>query len=511
MNHWLLLLAIPALAYRLPSLGPFSFNAAYLLVPLAALLGRRYGVTGVIAVAVGGLAYVPNFWGHWGAVGGSPALYLVALAVVAIAAIPRPVLECLHWPQGDRAAWWLTFATPWLLLLFIGTGKMESPGHGLRLSFGFDFSPLGYFLLFVLGARGVRVSALILGLAVAAALSWYLSLAGVFWRPGTPIYLSLNALQPSIALAALGAISAGVATAAFLRGDSPAAFWQRPYFAVTALVILWFGPPAIAEIPLEERAVRYIQILQSVAMLPLAGFMAGLLRGARGTIFVTVLVAAVTLVWAVVAGIIEDVMDVSFPISQIPAVAPIVAGAFALMGAKLREARNGVTSFNILRLPAFLVVLGLVVLGAAVEIMGEGGQVRTALAGLFLASVIAAFIAVWRMRRTLGITSEKWAGFMAILGVVGTVMTNLDFVGQSLKQLFVLILFPLSLFSSTAQVKLDSYFDAGMDTEWLFFMVVLAVIYLILFIAFIRGMVRVVPKIYQDLRKIAVYLRRRKK
>src|ERR1039457_2911360 len=139
MGHWTLLFLPPLLAYSSPWFGGVSFSAQYLVVPFAALLAKRFGVTGVIAIALGGLAFVVGISGSgWGSFGGSPALYLVALATAAIVASPRPASEWLRWPERDAAANWLVVAAPLALLTGIGTGYLESSnGAGsLRLLFG---------------------------------------------------------------------------------------------------------------------------------------------------------------------------------------------------------------------------------------------------------------------------------------------------------------------------------------------------------------------------------------
>src|ERR1039458_2072382 len=72
MGHWTLLFLPPLLAYSSPWFGGVSFSAQYLVVPFAALLAKRFGVTGVIAIALGGLAFVVGISGSgWGSFGGS--------------------------------------------------------------------------------------------------------------------------------------------------------------------------------------------------------------------------------------------------------------------------------------------------------------------------------------------------------------------------------------------------------------------------------------------------------
>jgi hypothetical protein len=511
MNGWALLFATPLFAYHPPFVGFFGFYTLDLLVPFAALLGRRYGASGAVSIALGGLVAVVYIGGlPWGAVGGSPALYLVALAVAVIAATPRPLLECLRWPKEHRAAGWLTLIAPFLLLLFIYVGSGRSDRDSV-LSLDFGFSLLGYFLLFVLGARGVRMTALLLGLAGAAVLSWALALNGLSTRPDSHFYVSVDLLQPSTVLAALAMIFGGAATREFLSGRPLGRFWRRPYLAVTLLVFLWFGPPPIASIPLGIPGVRAIELVQVTAALPLAAFVAGLLRGPRGTIFVTALVTGLTLLWIIPAGAFGSSIG-PFYIGGVALEAPFVAAAYGVMGARAAEVRSGPADFRMLRFPTLLFLLFLVVLGATLEIVGEGGPLRVALAVLFVVAVIAVFIGalrVWRamVARGYDVNLEKWPPFVAILGVIGAIVTNSQALWGFAKQLLVLGLVPLALFSSSARAELRSYFGAHIDGEVLAFLSIGAAAYAIGLIAIIRGLVRTAPKVYGDARKIWGFVR----
>ena len=332
--RWLLVLAAPLLSYRPGSLGIFSFFPPFLLIPLAALLGRRLGAAGVAATAIGGLPFIITLYSPWGAVGGSPALYAVALAVAAIAASPRPLAEVLRWPQSERAAGWLALGAPFLLVLYVGATLLEAPS--LEISFNFGFGLIGYLLLFLLGARGVRFAPVAAGLAAAALLSWVLAWAMAGQSPGF-LDLRVSPMQPAVALAALAMFSAGSATGASLAGRALPAIWQRPWLPLVLLLFLWFGPPPIGGFQVDLPFVRRISFLEVYAALPLAGFMAGRLRGARGTIAITALVAGVLLAWLLVAMAIGRAGP-HFSLGMIAIEAPFVAAAFAAMGARAAPA-----------------------------------------------------------------------------------------------------------------------------------------------------------------------------
>ena len=74
--------------------GSLSFTPCYLAIPLAALLGQRYGTRALWLVALGGLPLLPPLVSHSiVALTSAPDVYVVALAVCALASDPRPVSE----------------------------------------------------------------------------------------------------------------------------------------------------------------------------------------------------------------------------------------------------------------------------------------------------------------------------------------------------------------------------------------------------------------------------------
>jgi hypothetical protein len=502
MNCWLLLLAPPLLAYASPLFDGYDFSLLYLLVPLAALLGQWYGVSGIISIALGGLVFVTSVRGSWGSLGGSPALYLIGLAVAAIAAAPRPLLDCLRlWPEEDRAAARLAFVAPLLLVLSVGISGPPSP-RGIQLSFRFGFATLGYFLLFVMGARGVRTGALLLGLLAAGALTWPLGLNDLLPRQRHAFFVSMGVMDPATMLAALAAFSAGAATSAVLRGAPLAVFWRWPYAAVAALLVLWFGPDPIAAIPVKLGTVQSIYILQVTAALPLAAFMTGLLRGARGVIVASALVTALMLAWVVIAKVVDADTGHPFRFGRIALEAPFVAAAYAVLGAKVAEARTGSSEFRLLRVPAF----ALLVLGTGLAIWGDGGAARMVLAGVFVIASVAIFFAAVRLRRAMAgsafeITAERWLGLATILALALSVVANLEAGLDSLNQFYVLILLPRAIYDPAALEQLRN------DAEMLAMVAGLAVIYLLVLLSIIRSLVRMTPKIYADTRQILAFAR----
>jgi hypothetical protein len=133
--------------------------------------------------------------------------------------------------------------------------------------------------------------------------------------------------------------TAGKASASFLSGRPLGACWRRPWLSVALLVVfLWFGPPPIAGIQLGLPFAQRLSIFQVAAALPLAGFMAGLLSGVHGVLFVSGLVVLVLTAWMIV-GLLVPGYNPHLPLGVIPLEGPFVAAAFAWMGKTVAEAR----------------------------------------------------------------------------------------------------------------------------------------------------------------------------
>lgn len=517
MNNWSLLFAVPLTAYTSPSFESAGFSAQYLVLPLAALLGKRYGLTGVIAVAIGGLAFVVELGGlAWGSFGGNPALYLVALAVAALFASDRPLSDWLRWPGTAKAANWLAFAAPFLLVSGIGTGYMEAPrGADLRLGFSFFGASLGYFLLFLMGARGLRAWPVLLGLAAVAALSWGLNAAGLFGAPGpgSSLRAAFRPLQPITAVAALVAFSAGAELGRFLRGQPARGLWSRPYLSAGVLLFAWAGPECIAYAPWTIGSVHGLTLLKAAVLLPLVSFVLGLLRGGRGVLFAT---AGAPLAVAVAVGI-NAIAQEAFHwqgrlVGWLPIEAPFVACAYAMLGARIAEARGG----KPLAFPALQwLTYVLLVLGTAGAIAGEEGAAwRQWLAVAFLAVAVACAIAWSLLRRAMSgtayeITPEKWLAFTTLVALALSVAANLQATWESLKGLGLLLLLPLwALFSSDAARRLREFADTSLNMEMLALLAIAGLIYVAGLLQALRSLLASVPKVVADLKKIAAYRKR---
>lgn len=499
-SHWLLLLVPPLLAWRSPVFGNAYFDAQYLLIPLAALLGGRFGIAGVMAVALGGLTFVVAAHGAAfpGSLGGAPGLYLIALCVAAMATVAP--FQWPAWPARDRMASRVALAAPLLLVLSITAGQSQSAGSGgVRLAFFFGMSVLGYFAIFAMAARGARLWPVLAGLAAVAAVTWPLTLAGVLPGRRADPGLAILFLQPAAVLAAIACYSAG----ATLRGAlghraTPWGFWRWPYLTAAVLLVLWFGPdPGIR---VRQGGVYSIYFAQIPVLLPVAAFAAGVLRGARGTVFVTALATALPLL-----GLLGRALDIDlFRYRSLPLEAPFVAFAYAKLGAALvmqgvpaRRGSPAVRAFNYF-------LLGIVTTGA---IVGEGGTARVVLGTLFaVAFLLLCYAGVRARRATAGtpqeITPEGWLTATTVVCVAFILAANAqEALSGARAQIQGLWYFAGALWETVREGK-------ELDTGTTAFVVFFVALLVAGAVASVRKSIRDGRKVYGDLKAVAAYVKR---
>src|SRR5262249_46472054 len=154
--------------------------------------------------------------------------------------------------------------------------------------------------------------------------------------------------QPGTALAALAAFASGRALGQFLQGKKPVGFWSSPYVAGALLLFAWAGPESIGFFPLRTGVVYGLTVIKSAVMLPLAALMLGLLRGGRGIGFATAGAPVAILVGAGVNLLCEAIgWSSSIPL-YLPLEAPLLAWAYAMLGARIAETRGHAIAFPLL-------------------------------------------------------------------------------------------------------------------------------------------------------------------
>ncbi|HNH46183.1 MAG TPA: hypothetical protein PKY30_04060 [Myxococcota bacterium] len=157
---------LPLLTYYGRLTDGVTLWPAWLLVPAAAWLGRRYGAQGVVATAIGALAaLLPTYYADGMEFGGAPEVYVVALWVGIAAAAPDPLPALIGSGRFFRHP--ASFILALLLLplsLWLGTHEFE---EGASLSLSLGLRPLLLFALLLFGLAGLSTPLAMAGLVAA--------------------------------------------------------------------------------------------------------------------------------------------------------------------------------------------------------------------------------------------------------------------------------------------------------------------------------------------------------
>jgi hypothetical protein len=486
---WQLLLLPVVVSYRSPSFGHAAFDLRYLIVPVAAFLGARFGLSGVVAVAIGGLTFVISLSGSaWGAIGGHPSLYLIALAVAALAAWRRDAIAFPQWPRNvSTAMFWL----PVLLVVMVFVRSATTSGADARLGFFFNPSLLGYFLIFVLAARGAKLWLLAAGLLATAAVSWFLAYAGVFPASSSSAAVDMLPLQPVSALTALVFFSAGAALKADPQRPIAWGWWRWPYWSAAVLLVLW-SPPFDARVSPAWHLRLGVDFAQSAALLPIVAFMLGALRGVRG-------------VWTAsgIATLLAVAAALPRPgwFAYLPIEAPFVAYAYARLGAHMTHAWTAQTSrrWQGARRAATAWLLAIATTAA---IVGQGGTLRVVFGLAFAAIFCVAYFVGRRIVRAIAgsdreVTPQGWLSLLiALCGLLLIGLNFSDVAGEVLKQVAGIVGFFAFLYGAFQEAVQSGGGSTGRSADG-FVLVSLAIVVLVL-----ASMVSAGKKAFRDLRKV---------
>ncbi|HEY7238345.1 MAG TPA: hypothetical protein VH600_04190 [Burkholderiales bacterium] len=363
---WLWLPALWLLAFDW-YVGPFSFTPVFLLVPLAALLGARYGRRALGLVALGGLPLLPPVAVSLGFVslGSAPDVYAVALAVCALVASERPVVEQAA-ERVPRFGGWAFAAA--LVVLPMTLSLWGTELGALRISVMFGLTGLFWLLLFLLGWSGFPARWAVAGLALAAASGMWLHAAvtpadGRMFFSGPQAELPLFGLtrmehlwwdyrfdSPAAFLAGVGYFAAGGLWAEMLRTRvAPLAArdaWSLVLVVATLALGFIVNRSALMAIGFEPHALpRYGFLLGAPLALPLTGLLAALLLGRRG---LAVAVLAVPAFWVLdafaMSGFRLPLYEFRAPLHQ-----PLCVLGFGLLGLAMRGRALGIAAAPSLR------------------------------------------------------------------------------------------------------------------------------------------------------------------
>jgi hypothetical protein len=323
--------------------GPFSFTPSYLIIPIAAYLGQRYGRSALWLVAVGGLPLLPPLRSYaFISLPSALDVYVVALAVCALASDERPLAERTprfgHTPKTAVAGLPLLAAAlavlPWTLWL----GGFEL--GGVRIGVVFGLTSILWLLLFLVGWSAFPARQAVAALVLAAALGT--GLDGILPEAGRHLAWEYRLDSPAACLLGIAYFAAGRLWATMLRTRASPLSSRHAYGLVllVALVALGFvvNGVALTATGFESHLLpRWGFLIGAPLGLPLTGLLGGLLAGRRGIVLA---VLAVPVFWTL------DALALSgfrLPLHEFAAQLhqPLAVLAFGLLGLGMRSRALG--------------------------------------------------------------------------------------------------------------------------------------------------------------------------
>lgn len=343
---WVLLPLMPLLTYFGRITEGMTIWPAWLLVPVAVWLARRFGLPGLIVTIIGAAAaLLPIYQTDGGAFGGAPEIYVSALWV-GIAALAADPLRGLI-GGGRLFASWAVF----VLALALLPQSVELGGHdfddGARLSIYVGLRPLLLFALVLFGLAGLSPRIAIAGLVIATAagiaishfeLDQAFSDALALWVDPTSLWI--NQVSARYRWDDLATLFTGVAC--FYAGRTlmdwrasrreGSGFWRRPYLAVGALTLLAVSGNIIGQlVPNPPAAFDPLGLYGDYYALLIASFMAGFLRQYLG-VAVTLGLLLALLAGSNTAAYVLERGGAALAIEQ-----PLLVIAFGVLGLRLRD------------------------------------------------------------------------------------------------------------------------------------------------------------------------------
>lgn len=296
---WILLPLLPLFTCFLAIADDLRVWPAYLLVPVAAWLGRRYGGRGVVTVALGAAAaLLPTFWFGPFEFGGTPDLYVMAVWI-AIAGAARDPVRALTGDSGmfRNTALLIVALIVLPLSLRLGTHQLED---GTQLSLWIGPRPLLLFALFLFGLAGLAPRHAV-ALPVATLAGIAIHYFGVDDAISNSVATSIDPEAPwvnafrlrydwdDLATLATGLVCffAGNLVAQSRAGQQEqSALWRHPYLIVTLVTLLAaLGTLTGQLLPRLPDVASLTGIHGDYFALPIAAFLAGFLLRHAGVAF----------------------------------------------------------------------------------------------------------------------------------------------------------------------------------------------------------------------------------
>jgi len=440
---WILLPILPLFTCYMAIADNLRVWPAYLLVPVAGWLGRRYGTSGIVTGAIGALAALsPTLQLGPFEFGGTPDLYVVAIWVCVACAAKDPLRALIGDGRFFRSSF-VFVAALIVLPMSLGLGGHELE-DGTRLSLWIGLRPLFLFGLFLFGLAGFPPKRAVAALAVAA-------IAGVAIRffdidrlisgsiaahidPAAPwvndFRLRYEWNDAATLITGLVCFFAGGLVNQRRTGDRErSVLWRHPYLAIAILTILpALGTIAGQLLPPLPAPVDLTGLYGDYYALPVAGFLAGFLLYHLGVAICLGLFVAL-IAGSNLAAFLLGIGGWSISLEQ-----PFICLGYGLLGVGARTFLDGVaTPFKAKRWLQYAgLVLGiLAIVTSSSELVEVATLVLIAIGGALMAIVVQRFRRKLD-RRGIRITGDGWLLLGVIVVVLAWAVFNARIIASSL-------------------------------------------------------------------------------
>ncbi|MEZ5831140.1 MAG: hypothetical protein R3D05_08160 [Dongiaceae bacterium] len=443
---WLILPILPLFTCYLAVTSGITVWPAYLLVPVAAWLGRRYGRHGAITVAAGAVAvaFLDFELGPF-AFGGALGLSIVAIWIAIVCSKPNPLDALAGGAKPFRSL--ALFVVALVVLPISKSLEIHEFDQGGALRLSVALQPFFLFALFLFGLAGFPPRRAVIGLAAAT----FAGMAIRIFRVDAALLEMLNnATEPESTwfrdfwfryqLNDLGALATGLASFFTGRlverwraaGRLSSGLAQHPYLIVGGLSLLAALGTLATQLlsPLPEVA-QLTGLNGDYDALIVASFLAGLLLGHRGTafclgLFVLLIGASNALAFWLDRGVL------AVDIEQ-----PVICLAYGMLGV---AARVLLTGAPIPFAGKRWVLYGALVLAIAAIATSSSELYELAIAiATALGGAVVALLVKWLRRklnlRGITITGEGWLPLAAIIVVVAWAVLNSGIIAAALLDL----------------------------------------------------------------------------
>ncbi len=488
---WVLLPLLPLFTCYIAIADNLRVWPAYLLVPVAAWLGRKYGARGAITVAVGALAaLLPTFRMGPFEFGGTPDLYVIALWVGIACAAQDPLRALI----GDGRLFRSTGLFIVLLVLLpmslnLGTHELED---GTRLGVWIGPRPLFLFALFLFGLAGFPPKRAVVTLTIAALAGIAIRYFGIDESISAPIAAGIDPEAPWVndfrlryEWNDLAALVTGLAY--FFAGrlveqrrageQERSVLWRHPYLTVALLTLLAaLGTLAGQLLPQLPDAATLAGIYGDYFALPVAAFLAGFLLHHRGVAF------CLGLFVALIAGSNFIAFSLGHGGLSVAIEQPVICLLFGMLGTGVRELLDGAAvPFKAKRWVQYAILIAgiLTIVTSSAEIVDLLTTLLIAVGGALLAVAVQWFKGRLE-QRGIRITGEGWLMLATIMVVAGWAAVNARAIASRL------------LFMAE-----DWEMSEGMA------MVVMIVLLHIPLALLAAGLAKCLPKVWSDIRSLA--------